>query len=246
MLEAGLWGLAAASSLVLGGAAGAWLDVPRRLVALVMGFGAGALISALSFDLAEEAFSRGGSGWTAIGLALGALTFFVGDTLLERRAKRKAREPAQRGTIAPTSGPAIVLGTLLDGLPESIVLGATLLGGAGVSISFLAAVFLSNIPEGVAGGRDLSDEGHSRGFILALWIGVALASGIAAGVGNGVLAGLDDAVVGFVQAFAGGAILTMLADTMMPEAFDGGGDTVGLTTVLGFAIAFLLSVTSTG
>jgi len=240
-IQAGLWGFAAASSLIIGGIAGIALEIPRRMVALVMGFGAGALISALAFDLTQESFQRGGALPTAIGLAAGAGAYFIGATLLNRRARRRAREPVDRGSIAPTSGPAIVLGTLLDGLPESIVLGATLLGGTGVSVSLLAAIFLSNVPEGVAGGRDLSDEGHPRGFVIGLWVGVAIASGLAAGLGTALLTGMDPWAVALVQAFAGGAILTMLADTMMPEAFENGGDAVGLATVLGFAAAFFLS-----
>ena len=185
-VQAGLWGLLAASSLVAGAAAGVWLRIPRRIVALVMGFGAGALISALAFDLTEEAFTHGGTLATGAGLAAGALTYFIGDLILARRARRHASEPADQGIIAPTSGPAIVLGTLLDGLPESIVLGASLLGSS-LSVSLLGAIFLSNVPEGMAGGRDLADEGHGHGWIIGLWMGVALASGLAAGIGNALL-----------------------------------------------------------
>jgi ZIP family zinc transporter len=234
---AGVWGLVAASSLVVGGVAGVTLRIPRRVVALVMGFGAGALISALAFDLTEESFQHGGTLATAAGLATGAITYFIGDSLLQRRERRRAARPRE----AETSGLAILLGTLLDGLPESIVLGATLLGGAGVSISLLAAIFLSNIPEAVAGGRDLSDEGHQPTFAIGIWVVVAVASGIAAALGNAALSGMDPAMVAVVQAFAGGAILAMLADTMMPEAFANGGEAVGLATVLGFATAFFLS-----
>ncbi len=246
MIEAGLWGLAAASALVIGAVAEIGLHISRRITALIMAFGAGALISALAFDLTEEAFRRGGTGVFAAGLAAGALAFFVGNRLVIRfgaagRARRG--KPAPRGPAASSNGPAIVLGTLLDGLPESIVLGATLLGGATVSASFLAAVFLSNIPEGAAGTRDLSQEGHERRWILLLWIGVALASGLASGVGFGVLGGMNQAAVALVQAFAAGAIVTMLADTMIPEAFENGGDLAGLATALGFAAAFLLSTT---
>jgi len=233
-LQAGLWGLLAASTLVVGAIAGLWLNVPRRWVALVLGFGAGALISALAFDLTEESFERGGTLITAAGLAAGALTYFAGDTLLARRARR-------RGQATPTGGPALILGALLDGIPESIVLGATLIGGAGVSLSLMAAIFVSNVPEGIAGARDLSDEGHPRRSIIGLWLVVAGASGLAAGIGNALLVGADPGVVAAVQAFAGGAILTMLADTMMPEAFENGGDAVGLATVFGFAVAFLLA-----
>lgn len=236
-IQAGLWGLLAASSLVAGAVVGVLLPVTRRVVALVMGFGAGALISALAFDLTEESFARGGTLATALGLATGAITYVIGDILLARRARRRTS-----GSPRPrTSGPAILLGTLLDGLPESVVLGATLLGGAGVSVSLMTAVFLSNVPEGVSGARDLSDEGHGAQFAIGVWVIVAVASGLAAGIGNALLAGMSPGLVAGVQAYAGGAILAMLATTMMPEAFENGGDAVGLATVFGFAVAFLLA-----
>lgn len=246
MLEAGLWGLAAASALVIGAVAEIGLHISRRITALIMAFGAGALVSALAFDLTEEAFARGGTGIFAAGLAAGAVAFFVGNRVVIRlgapaRARRRTR--AGKPSAGSSNGPAIVLGTLLDGLPESIVLGATLLGGATVSASFLAAVFLSNIPEGAAGTRDLGEEGHAQRWILLLWVGVALASALASGLGYGLLGGMNQAAVAVVQAFAAGAILTMLADTMIPEAFANGGDLAGLATALGFATAFLLSTT---
>ncbi len=229
MLEAGLWGLIAGSSLVLGAALGLWLPIPRRYVALIMGFGAGALVSALAFDLTFEAFEEGGALLTAIGLAAGGLTFFAGDVLIESGAGKAG------------AGLAIVLGALLDGLPESFVLGASLLGGAGVSVSFLVAVLLSNLPEGLAGARDLRDGGHSPRWILGLWTGVAIVSGIAAAVGYALIGSMAGESHGVAKAFAAGAILTMLADTMFPEAYEGGGKGVGLATLLGFALAFFLS-----
>jgi zinc transporter, ZIP family len=246
MLEAGLWGLAAASALVIGAVAEIGLHISRRFTALIMAFGSGALVSALAFDLTEEAFGRGGTGIFAAGLAAGALAFFVGNRVVIRLgapARARRRTHARKPSAGSSNGPAIVLGTLLDGLPESIVLGATLLGGATVSTSFLAAVFLSNIPEGAAGTRDLGEEGHAQRWILLLWLGVVLASGLASGLGYGLLGGMSQAAVAVVQAFAAGAILTMLADTMIPEAFENGGDFAGLATALGFAAAFLLSTT---
>lgn len=239
MIEAGLWGLGAGSGLLVGAVLGALLPVSRRYVAWVMAFGAGALISALAFDLASEAFARGGTTYTAAGLAAGALTFFIGDTAIERIGRRG--EPPQEGPIAQTGGPAIVLGVLLDSIPEAIVLGASLLIGGGPSTSFFAAVWVSNVPEAMAGGRDLSDEGHSRRWILGLWAAMALAAGIAAALSNLLLAGLGNDPLAFAQAFAGGAILAMLADTMFPEAYQSGGKVSGLATVLGFAAAFFLS-----
>ena len=233
MLEAGFWGLVAASSLVVGAALGLWLQIPRRVVALIMGFGAGALVSALAFDLTAEAFEDGGAVPTAIGLAAGGLTFVVGDSLIE------SRMAATKGT--ESGGLAIALGALLDGLPESFVLGASLVAGPGVSVSFLVAVILSNLPEGLAGARDLRQEGHSERWILGLWTAVAIASGISAAIGFLALGSLTAEPLGIAKAFAAGAILTMLADTMFPEAYAGGGRGVGLATLLGFALAFFLS-----
>jgi zinc transporter, ZIP family len=230
MLEAGLWGLLAASSLVLGAALGIWLPIPRRFVALIMGFGAGALVSALAFDLTFEAFEEGGAVLTAVGLTAGGLTFFIGDVLIESGAGK-----------AGAAGLAFVLGALLDGLPESFVLGASVVGGAGVSVSFLVAVMLSNLPEGLAGARDLLGGGHSPRWILGLWTGVAIASGIAAAIGYALIGSMSAEPQGVAKAFAAGAILTMLADTMFPEAFKDGGTGVGLATVFGFSVAFFLS-----
>ena len=240
MLEAGLWGLIASSSLIVGALLGLYVPISRRIVALVMGFGAGALISAVAFDLTAEAFEAGGGPTTAIGLAIGAIAFFAGDTALERRQRR---QKPRAGDAPKTSGPAIVLGVLLDGIPESFVLGATLVGGGGVTVSFLAAVFVSNLPEGLAGARDLRDEGHDVGWITRLWIIVVLVSALAAALGYAALSAMPGQSGAFVQAFAAGAILTMLADTMVPEAYGGGGPLVGLATAMGFAVAFFLSAT---
>jgi zinc transporter, ZIP family len=243
MLEAGLWGLAGASALILGAVAGLAAQVPRRWVALLMAFGSGALVSALAFDLTEEAFSHGGTTPVAVGLAAGALAYFAGNTALQRRGaglRGKRTRPASDG-----AGPAIVLGALLDGIPESVVLGSTLLAGTGIGIPFLAAVFVSNVPEAFSAAVDLRREGHHPGWIVALWVAVALVSGLAAALGYGLFGAMGaSSLVPFVQAFAAGAILTMLADTMIPEAFADGGDLTGLATVFGFALAFMLTKVS--
>ena len=238
MLEAGLWGFGAALALVLGAFIGLAGGVRRRVVSLAMAFGAGALISALAYDLTEDAFAHGGALAVAVGLAAGALVFFTGDQLLHQRgAARRGPRMKQVGT----NGPAIVLGALLDGIPESIVLGTTLLAGVGISVPFLAAVFISNVPEGLSAARDLKEEGHAPRWIIGLWVLVAVISGLAAALGYGLLGNMGAGAVPLIQAFAAGAILTMLVDTMIPEAFAEGGDLVGLATVSGFAMAFLLS-----
>ena len=234
-VQAGLWGALAASALVLGSVVALALPVPRRIVALVMAFGAGALVSALSFDLADEAFRVGGTLVFGLGMAAGAVVYYAGDKLIDRLSMGAPHRQ--------TNGPAIVLGVLLDGIPESLVLGATLIGGAGVSPSFLAAVVVSNFPEGLAGTSDLVEEGHRPRWIIGLWIVVVIASGLVAALSNLVFTGMDPTTLALAQSFAAGAIITMLANTMFPEAFESGGDRVGLATALGFAAAFLLSRT---
>ena len=241
MLEAGLWGFAAASALVLGAFIGLSARVPRQFVALAMAFGAGALISALAFDLTEDAFAHGGTLPVAGGLAAGALVFFTGDQLLHRRGGARR---GKRMAKAANNGPAIVLGAMLDGIPESVVLGSTLIAGGSIGLPFLAAVAISNVPEALSAAADLRREGHRPPWIIGLWVTVAVVSGLASALGYALLGGMGTAAIPLIQAFAAGAILTMLSDTMIPEAFADGGDLTGLATVFGFALAFLLSQVS--
>jgi zinc transporter, ZIP family len=207
-----------------------------------MGFGAGVLISAVAYELVDDAFEAAdGFAIVATGLFAGAGTFFFGDLLIDRMggADRKRSE----GTRAAAGGSAlaIVLGIVLDGVPESAVIGLTLLGGAGVSVAMIVAVFLSNLPEAIAATTGLARSGWSRQRILGLWVLVTLVSGLSALLGYVLFDGASARWLAFVLAYAAGAILTMLADTMMPEAFEGGGRLTGLATTLGFAVAFAIT-----
>jgi zinc transporter, ZIP family len=239
MLEAGAWGLLGASSLLIGALIGLSLPIRPSAVGLILGFGAGTLISAVAFELTEEAFRLGGADTVALGLALGALTYFTGDELLARRGAERRMNP--RGEVTPDTPTALVFGAVLDGIPESAVIGLSLLGGGGVAVPVLAAVFLSNLPESVSSSAGMRGTGAGAGHVLVVWLGIVLISGVAAAAGYGLLEGASDEWIGLIQAFAGGAVLTMLADTMFPEAFREGGRPVGLLTVLGFALAYLLS-----
>lgn len=239
MLEAGAWGLVGASSLLVGAAIGLRGPIPGRAIGLVLGFGAGTLISALAFELTEEAFKIGGADSVAIGLSLGALAYFTGDVLLERRGGGNRMSSTARPTNS--QGSALQLGAILDGIPESMVLGISLIGGGSVSVAFLLAVFISNLPEGLSSASGMRDAGVPTRKVLRSWLLVVIASGVAAMIGYGALSDASGNAVGLVQAFAGGAVLIMLVDTMIPEAFDKGGRAAGLVTVLGFALAYLLS-----
>jgi ZIP family zinc transporter len=240
MLESFGWGFLAASSLIVGGALALRWRIGERPLGLIMAFGSGVLISAVAFELVEEAFNRApGQGGVAGGLFAGSAVFFVGDTLIDRMGGSDRKR--SRGGQAEGSPLAIVLGIVLDGIPESIVLGLTVLVDGSVSAAFLVAVALSNIPETIAATTGLRRSGWTAGHVLGLWALVSLVSGLAALVGFAAFDSASPNTVAFVLSFAGGAILTMLADTMMPEAFEHGGKLVGVVTTFGFAVAFAIS-----
>jgi ZIP family zinc transporter len=241
VIEAFLWAFLAASALLFGAVLALVMKVSRTLVGLALAFGAGALLSAVAYELTIEAFETGGAVLLSVGLAAGAATFFIGNRFLHTRGAKRGRLTVKEADQSSQGqGLSIVLGAMLDGIPESVVLGASLLGGGAVSPAFLAAVLLSNVPEGFSATADLLEEGRKPRWVLGLWLGVVLVS--AAAAAHAFLL-FDSAGPGipFVQAFAAGGLLTMLVDTMIPEAFEDGGDVAGLVTVLGFVLAFLLS-----
>jgi zinc transporter, ZIP family len=240
MAEAFGWGAVASSSLIIGGLLALRVDIRGRALGLIMAFGAGVLISAVSFELVEEAAdTSAGNGGVALGLFAGCLAFFVGDQLIDRLGgdERKSSLGRQQGG----SPLGIVLGIVLDGIPESIVIGLTILTGGGVSAAMLVAVFLSNLPEAIAATSGLSMSGWQGRRIVGLWVLIAVVSSLAAGLGYGAFGDASPRTIAFVLSFAGGAILTMLAETMMPEAFEHGHKLVGVFTTLGFALAFFVS-----
>jgi ZIP family zinc transporter len=230
MLEAGGWGLIAASSLVLGALLSFSGWIPARPLRLITAFGAGVLVSAVAYDLVEEAVNVSATGISvAAGFVLGSLVFYAVSALVER------------WTSGRSEGTGILIGAALDGIPESAVLGVSLLAGGGVSVAVLVAVFISNVPEGLSSSAGLTEAGHPRGQILAVWIGVAIVSSLVAAISYAVLGQARGDVVAFIEAFAAGAILTMLADDMIPDAFVDGDKLPGVATAAGFAVAALLS-----
>ena len=220
------WGALAASSLVVGALIGLARQWPRKAIGLVLGFGAGALISAVSFELAEEGVKIAGGLPVAIGLGVGALTYFV----------------ASGRVAAMGGGPALALGAFLDGIPEQMVLGIGLAAGDEVSIGLLAAIYVSNLPEGVGGAIEFMAAGRSRGQVLRLWGVVAVACALATPAGYALMDVTSDDFQGAINGFAAGALLVMLVDSMIPDATERAGRTTGLVTTLGFAVGAGLSL----
>ena len=241
MAESFAWGALAASSLVLGALIGLVRPWPSRAVGAVLGFGAGALISAVSFDLAEEGVRLGGADSVAMGLVLGALTYYVADRVIERPAHLRGRKPLPAPAGGPNTGSALALGAFLDGIPEQLVLGIGLIPGQGVSIGLLAAIFASNLPEAVGSASAMKAAGHSAWAVMRLWTLVAVICTLATVVGFAIADTASGNLVGVVNGFAAGALLVMLIDTMIPEAVLKAGKIAGLVTVLGFAVAAALS-----
>jgi len=233
------WGTLAASSLVIGAVLALVMRISIRWIGMIMAFGAGVLISAVAFDLVEEASGLAqGNGGLVSGLFAGCLVFFAGDWLIDRMGGGQRKDP--KGAQGGGSALAIVLGSVLDGIPESMVIGLTIFEGGKVGAAYLAAVFISNLPESISSTSGLVTGGWKKSRILWMWIAIALISGLASLAGYGLFQHASPNTVAFVLAFAAGAILTMLADTMMPEAYEHGGKFVGVVTTLGFATAFLI------
>lgn len=239
-LQAGLWGLVAGAALVVGAAVAWWVRVSPKIIAGIMAFGAGVLISALAFELVDEAVRLGGAIATMIGFIAGAIVYVAANGLLDRYgARHRKRSGGQQPSEEQHSGSgaAIAIGALLDGVPESVVLGLSLVGGGGVSSAVLAAIFISNVPEGLSSAAGMKQAKRSAGYVFGVWGGIAVASGLAALIGYLALDGVSPYLIAVITAIAAGAILAMLADTMIPEAFEKAHVLTGLITAVGFLTA---------
>ncbi|MFL6526815.1 MAG: ZIP family metal transporter [Chthoniobacterales bacterium] len=240
-LRAGLWGFVAGAALLVGAGIAYGLQVPTRLIAAIMAFGSGVLISALPFDLMDEAYKRGGFDSTSAGFLGGAAIYTAANWYLAKRgAKHRKRSGDQQPSDAG-SGMAIAVGALLDGIPESIVIGLSMLRGGVVSMVAVIAIFIPNIPEGLSSAAGMKKAGRSARYIFGVWGAIAVLSGLAALIGYAVFGHFSNDVIAATTAIAAGAMLAMLADTMIPEAFDEAHDFAGLITVAGFLVAFVLT-----
>ncbi len=231
------WGALAASSLVLGALLGVVRVWPRQMIGLVLAFGAGALISAVSFELAADGLREASTGVVALGLAAGALTYFVCDLIIDRRTSTE--RPGARH--AEGGGTSLALGAFLDGIPEQLVLGIGLAAGQGVGVGLLVAIFVSNLPEAIGSASDMRVAGHGATAITRLWVAVAVICTLATVAGYAIADSTSGGFKGAANGFPAGALLVMLIDTMIPEASRQSGRTAGLAATLGFALATGLS-----
>jgi zinc transporter, ZIP family len=242
---AGVWGLVAGSALLIGAAIGYLTDVQQRTVAGIMGFGSGVLISALAFNLMDEAYTRGGFWATATGFLGGAIVYTVVNLYLARHGakhrKRSGNQQAEESKQHGGNGLAIAVGSLLDDIPESIVIGTSLLGGAAISYVTVVAIFLSDIPESLSSASGMTKAGRPAGYVFGVWGGITLVTALAAIAGYVIFAGLPKSVTAAATATAAGAILAMLVDTMIPEVFEETHSYAGIVTVVGFLVAFVLT-----
>jgi ZIP family zinc transporter len=241
MLKTILFALATGLSLIIGVILGTSFKIPRKIIAAIMAFGSGVLICALTFGLMEEAFKHGGFDAIILGFLAGGGIFILGDFVIHRFGGRNYKKSRKNSKVRETNGKAIFFGAMLDGIPESIALGIALLSKNGIGILMVSAIFLSNLPESISSVDDLEKEGMSRKQIYLMW-GVVSIVVIASTLLSYLFMGrLAANTLGIIEAFASGAILAMLADSMMPEAYENGGYLIGILTILGFLTAFILS-----
>ncbi|MHC5008451.1 MAG: ZIP family metal transporter [Planctomycetota bacterium] len=241
MWSAFLWGLVATSSLVLGGLLASWLTFGKRTLGVIMAFGAGVLIAAVAYELVFEALKLAKlSGVPTLGFMAGAFTFFFSDRLIGKigGSQRKAVEATHQSKLVVP----LVLAIILDGVPESVVIGLGVLEVGTVSVAMLIAVFISNLPEAIAATTGMRSGGWGRRKVLLLWLVIAVVCALASAAGYALCGDLSRYWLSAVQAFAGGAILMMLANTMIPESYEHGGKLAGVFTVLGFATSVWIIV----
>jgi ZIP family zinc transporter len=235
-----------------GALVGIYTKINKKTIAAIMAFGSGVLISALSLDLMEDAHAAGGFLAVSIGFVLGGLFYVIGDYFIDnaggharKSVHSKLHKKRNPGVVA-ISGMALFLGAMLDGIPESSAIGINLLSGTNMGILLLAAVFLSNFPEGISGAIGMKEAGKSKKYILSLWLSIVIISGLSSLVGFAFLGHSSEHFQAATMAFAAGAILAMITDTMIPEAFDRGGRFVALMAVFGFLVAFIISRVAKG
>jgi ZIP family zinc transporter len=247
-IEAFLWGLVVGSGLIVGAATSYFLNLHHRLIAAVMGFGGGVLVSVLAFDLTEKAYIHGGFTSSVTGFLTGAVLFSTANWFLSGRGakhRKRCSECIVQFAEYKKGGNelAIAIGSIMDGIPEAIIVGISLAGGAAIGKSVLIGFFLANIPEGLASASGMKKSGRSAQYIFGVWGGITLLIGIAGMLGYSVFGSFPDTINAFITALAAGGILSMVAETMIPEAFEEAQSFIGLITAVGFMVFYLLMKT---
>lgn len=238
MFDAVLYGLAASSALVIGALIGARFTPRQQVTGILLAFASGALISALAFELFAEAFELGGAVRSGLGLLAGAAAFVAADTLLDRRTTGRTG-PDGREVAGGAVGWSLLAAVTLDGVPENLALGVSLVEGA--SLTLLVAIFASNLPEALVGAVAMREGGRSPGAVVGTWTACAVLLALAVVLGRAVAGGLSEEVLAVALGFAGGAVLASLADTLMPEAFEHGRPYNAFATAAGFFLSFVLA-----
>jgi ZIP family zinc transporter len=244
-IQAGFWGGLAGSSLLIGALIGYYCNLNQRIVAAVMAFGSGALISALSFELIQEAYNKGGLKSAGMGFIIGALVYTAANYFISQKgAKHRKRSNLKGKSHLDTSDAgalSIAMGAFIDGIPESLVIGLSIIDGGRINLITVLAIFISNIPEGLSSSAGMKNAKRSKIYIFSIWGIIALTSSIVSSLGYTLFKGISSGFVSAILAVAAGAILSMVVDTMIPEAFEETHDFAGLITAVGFLSAFILS-----
>jgi zinc transporter, ZIP family len=230
--------------LIAGAVLASYVNLKKSIIGSIMAFGAGVLIAALTFSLIEEAYNLVNDLVPVVlGFTLGGLSYSIANYILNKKSGTKNRKRSHgenAGGGKDASGVALMIGSLMDNIPENMALGISIVAGGTVNIVLIAAIFISNFPEGLASSQGMKNSGKSIRKILLLWAIVVAIGTISSAIGFSVLANVNKAIVSIALSYASGAILVMLAESMIPEAFEEGGSKIGLAAMAGFVVAFIL------
>ncbi|MCM3601013.1 ZIP family metal transporter [Robertmurraya korlensis] len=238
MWNATIWGAISGSAVLIGALLSMFISIPKKIIGLIMAFGTGVLIGAASYELLGEAVEDAGIIPTSIGFVSGALVFTIFDYIVSKNGASQRKRSVPK--VAAGGGLAIFFGTIMDAIPESIMIGASLIEQQSVNSLLVISIFISNIPEGLSSTVGMKDSGYSNKKVLFLWIAVLVASALASLGGYFLLDGASVNVKSGIAAFAGGGIIAMVASTMMPEAYEDSGPITGLSAALGLLASIIL------
>jgi ZIP family zinc transporter len=242
MWGAVLWGAVSGSAVLIGALMALFLPIRTKLIGFIMAFGTGVLIGAAAYELLDDSANEGGLVPTIIGFTAGAVVFTLFDWYISRKggSGRKRSIRGTDGSQKSGGGLAIFAGTVLDAIPESIMIGASLISGQGVSLLLVIAIFISNIPEGLSSTAGLKQDGYSKSKVVLLWLGVLVISTLASGAGYTFMDHASGYTTALIASFAGGGIISMVSSSMMPEAYEDGGPLTGLVAALGMLCSLIL------